>query len=88
MLENENLVTDVTENVEIPTEETQVEVPAEKTYTQSQLDEIVGKRLARNFAKIRKEYDKEYGGLMDILKVMMNYLIISLILLPIQMPFV
>lgn len=69
MLENENLVTEeVTENVEKPTEEPQVEEPAEKTYTQSELDDIVGRRLARNSAKIRKEYDKEYGELVDVLR--------------------
>lgn len=57
-----------------PTEESvveQAEVPAEKTYTQSELDEIVGKRLARNSAKIRKEYDRklqQYGDLEEVLK--------------------
>lgn len=62
MLENENLVSNDTENVEQPTEQ------SEKTYTQSQLDEIVGKRLARNSAKIRKEYDKKYGDLENVLR--------------------
>lgn len=73
MLENENLVAEeVTENVEETTEETQVEEPVEKTYTQAELDDIVGKRLARNSAKIRKEYDKKlekYGDLETVLKV-------------------
>ena len=68
MEDNKNLVTEVTENVEQPTEETVVETPVEKTYTQSQLDEIVGKRLARNSAKIRKEYDKKYGDLENVLR--------------------
>ena len=69
MLENENLVTEVTENVEQTTEETEVvETPTEKTYTQSQVDEIVGKKLARNSAKIRKEYDKKYGDLENVLR--------------------
>ena len=64
MEDNKNLVTEeVTENVEQPTEQI-----AEKTYTQSQLDEIVGKRLARNSAKIRKEYDKKYGDLENVLR--------------------
>lgn len=63
MLENENLVSNDTENVEQPTEEV-----AEKTYTQSQLDEIVGKRLARNSTKIRKEYEKKYGELENVLR--------------------
>ena len=63
MLENENLVPNGTENVEQSTEQI-----AEKTYTQSQLDEIVGKRLARNSTKIRKEYEKKYGDLENILR--------------------
>ncbi len=62
MLENETLAADVAENAE-PTAE-----QSEKTYTQSQLDEIVGKRLARNSAKIRKEYDRKYGELETVLK--------------------
>ena len=69
MEDNKNLVTEVTENVEQTTEETQVEVPVEKTYTQSQLDEIVGKRLARNSTKIRKEYERKYGELENVLRV-------------------
>ena len=72
MNENENLVLDDTENVEtVTTEETtgeeQVEIPV-KTYTQEEVDEIVGKRLARNTAKIRKEYSKKYGDLENVLK--------------------
>ena len=72
MNENENLVLDDTENVEtVTTEETtgeeQVEIPV-KTYTQEEVDEIVGKRLARNTAKIRKEYNKKYGDLENVLK--------------------
>ena len=63
MEDNKTLVAGATENVEQPTEEI-----AEKTYTQSQLDEIVGKRLARNTAKIRKEYDRKYGDLENVLK--------------------
>ena len=62
MLENENLAADVAENAEQNAE------TAEKTYTQAQLDEIVGKRLARNSAKIRKEYDRKYGELETVLK--------------------
>ena len=72
MNENENLVLDDTENVEtVTTEENtgeeQVETPV-KTYTQEEVDEIVGKRLARNTAKIRKEYSKKYGDLENVLK--------------------
>ena len=67
MFENEkDLVTEeVTENVEQTTEETQQTV---KSYNQDELDAIVGKRLARQEAKIRKEYDRKYGRLEEVLK--------------------
>ena len=68
MLENENLVAEATENVEQTTEKAQVETPVEKTYTQSELDDIVGKRLARNSIKIRNEYDKAYVELENVLR--------------------
>lgn len=61
---NENLVTEVTENVETTTEE----IPAVKTYTQEEVDAIVGKRIARKEAKIRKEYDRKYSGLTEVLE--------------------
>ena len=69
MLDNENLVTEVTENVETATEETveQVEVPV-KTYTEEEVNQIVGKKLARNSAKIRKEFEKKYGDLENVLR--------------------
>ena len=69
MLENENLVLHSTENVEATTEEVaeQVETP-EKTYTQKELDEIVETRLARNTAKIHKQYEKKYGELENVLR--------------------
>lgn len=63
MSENENLVPNGTENAEQTAEQTPV-----KTYTQEEVDALVGKRLARNEAKIRKEYDRKYGGLTDVLK--------------------
>ena len=63
MIENENLVTEVAENVEHTTEETPT-----KTYTQEEVNAIVGKRIARNEAKIRKEYDRKYGELESVLK--------------------
>lgn len=64
MENNENFVAEqVTENVEQTTEQTPI-----KTYTQEEVDAIVGKRLARNEAKIRKEYDRQYGALTDTLK--------------------
>lgn len=62
MLENENFVAEeVTENTEQTAEETKVEeIPAEKTYTQSEVNEMMSKRLARQEKKIRKEYaDRE-----------------------------
>ena len=63
MENNENFVAEqVTENVEQTTEQTP------KTYTQDEVDAIVGKRLARNEAKIRKEYDRKYGGLEEVLR--------------------
>lgn len=71
MLENENLVTEeVAENTEETAEETAAaeEVATEKTYTQSELNEIMGKRVARTEAKIRKEYEKKYGDLEEVLR--------------------
>lgn len=76
MNENENLELSNSENVEtVTTEEStgvqveeQIERPVEKTYTQAEVDEIVGKRLARNTAKIHKEYDRKYGQLESVLR--------------------
>lgn len=71
MENNENFVTqetqpEVTENVEQTTEETP------KTYTEEEMNarvnEIVGKRVARKEAKIRKEYEKKYGDLESVLR--------------------
>ena len=63
MENNENFVAEqVAENVEQTTEQTP------KTYTQEEVDEIVGKRIARKEAKIRKEYDRKYGSLEEVLK--------------------
>ena len=65
MSENEILVTEeVAENVEQTTEET----PVAKTYTQEEVDAIVGKAKARAKAKVEKEYNRQYGGLVDVLK--------------------
>lgn len=66
MEDNKNLVAEATENVEIPTEETQ---PTAKTYTQEEVDAIVGKSKARTATKIRKEYERKYGNLEEVLKV-------------------
>lgn len=67
MNENENLVVDQTaENVEQTTEE------SPKTYTEAEfnakLDEVLGKKIARREAKIRKEYEQKYGNLEEVLK--------------------
>lgn len=66
----ENNETFVTEPVAENTEQTVEESP--KLYTQAdfdaKLDEVLGKKIARKEAKIRKEYDREYGELMGILE--------------------
>lgn len=71
MENNNNLVTEVTENVE-PTTEEVVEVEQPKVYTEEEfnqrVDEIVGKRIRRKEAKIRKEYDRKYGNLEQVLR--------------------
>jgi hypothetical protein len=69
MFENENLVTEeVTENVETATEETVEQVETPKTYTQEEVNQMVGRRLARQESKIRKEYDRKYGELESVLR--------------------
>lgn len=62
MNENENIVAEQPEVVE------QVAEQPEKTYTQKEVDAIVGKRLGRQEARIRKEYDRRYGPLTEVLK--------------------
>ena len=57
MNENVNLATEnVAENVEVTTEQTQAQ--PEKVYTEEdfnkKLDEVLGKKIARNTAKIRQ----------------------------------
>ncbi len=75
MDETKNLAMEtIAENVEQTTEESQVEQIAqpEKTYTEAEfnakLDEVLGKKIARNTAKIRKEYEKKYGELENVLR--------------------
>lgn len=73
--ENENLVTDVTENVEQPTEEVVesteevVEITEEpvQMFTKEQVDEMIAKKLARKENKIRKEYESKYSRLETVL---------------------
>jgi hypothetical protein len=64
MENKENLEVNTSENVEQTTEETQ----QPKTYTQEEVDAIVGKAKARAKAKIEKDYNRKYGDLMDTLK--------------------
>jgi hypothetical protein len=72
MNDNENLVVnepiETTEAVAQPTEEVKP-----KLYTEDELnarvDELLGQKIARKTAKIKKEYDREYGELVDVLKV-------------------
>lgn len=62
------------EPVEQTTEQStgQVESVPEKIYTEAEfnakLDEVIGKKLARNTAKIRREYEQKYGQLETVLK--------------------
>lgn len=69
-IENENLVEETTENVETATEETveQIETPAKKTYNEEEVNHIVGKKLARNTAKLKREFEKKYGELENVLR--------------------
>jgi len=76
--ENENpVIEDITENVEETTEELTdgakveeevIEAPAVETFTKEQVDEMIAKKLARKEAKIRKEYDRKYGNLENVLR--------------------
>ena len=67
MENNENFVAEqVTENAAQPAE--QPAAPAPKMYSQEEVDAIVGKRIARKEAKIRKEYDRKYGDLENVLR--------------------
>lgn len=69
---NENLVTEIEEEVEVTenTEQTVEETP--KTYTEAEfnakLDEVLGKKIARREAKIRKEFERKYGDLENVLR--------------------
>ena len=74
MEDNKELV-NKTENVELPTEEvvvTEEVIEQPKTYTEDELnarvDELLAKKIARKEARIRKEYDKKYGKLENVLR--------------------
>jgi hypothetical protein len=58
----ENLVAPAAENVEKTTEETP------KTYTQKEVDDLMGRRVAREGAKIRKQYERQYGELLNVIR--------------------
>ena len=71
MNENENLVpVEGAENTGATPVEEPVAEP--KTYTEAEfnakLDEVLGKKIARKEAKIRKEYERKYGDLESTLK--------------------
>ena len=62
------VIEEVTEN----TEGQAVEETVEKVYTEEEfnakLDKVLAKKIARNNEKIRKEYEKKYGNLENVLK--------------------
>lgn len=72
MTEQENLELINSENTEETVEQTEQAIEPEKVYTEAEfnakLDEVLGKKLARREAKIRKEYDRKYGELETVLK--------------------
>lgn len=65
MNENENLVTEVTENVEQTTEET-----PERKFTQDDVNEIVAKAKARERAKITKQYERQNADLNELVETL------------------
>lgn len=79
MKDNETFA-DKAENVDAATEETvtaqsegteeaaDTSETKEKTYTEDEVNAIIGKRLARNTAKLRKEYEAKYGELESVLR--------------------
>lgn len=70
MLENENLATEVVaEKAETPAEETPIYTQTEfDEKVKATVDESIGKKIARKEAKIRKEYERKYGNLEEVLK--------------------
>ena len=63
MENNETFVTEVTENVELTTEEngsTEVETVPEKTFTQSEVNKIVKEAKYRAGNRVRREYERKY----------------------------
>lgn len=68
MNENENLVVDTTENTENTAEETR----QPKTYTDDEVNEIVGRKKSILEKRLRKEYDAKYGELETVLRAGMG----------------
>ena len=68
MNENENLVVETTENTENTAEETR----QPKTYTDDEVNEIVGRKKSILEKKLRKEYEAKYGELETVLKAGMG----------------
>jgi len=73
MNENENIaIENIAENVDVTTEESTVREVPEKVYTEAEFKERLGgaldKKTARLEAKIRKEYEKKYGELENVLR--------------------
>ena len=67
MNDNEIIVAEATENVEITTEET-TEAPTPRTFTQEEVDDIVRRRLARQEARFKKDQERKYGELEEVLR--------------------
>lgn len=64
----ENKENIMTEQVETAAEQVVETAEQPRMYSQEEVNDIVGKRLARKEAKIRKEYDEKYGQLEGVLK--------------------
>lgn len=76
-MENNEELVEQTENTELTAEEIEdvesidenqeeTTQPVEEMFTKEQVDNIISKRLARKEAKIRKEYERKYGGLESV----------------------
>jgi hypothetical protein len=63
----ENVEQNAVESAESAAPQTTEQTPP-KTYTDEEVNAIVGKRLARQEARIRKEYDRKYGDLEEVLR--------------------
>lgn len=73
-MENEEIVEQIENQPQQVTTEAPAAEPVEqpKMYTEEEMnarvDELLEKKIGRREAKIRKEYDRQYGGLMDVLR--------------------